>query len=240
MKNSAAEKGFTMMELMIVVALMPMLFFALYSTFTMANVVLQTDDVYSRVNQSAIQIVRNINREVGQTSPNLLPLHLSITVDGNNNNVMRFQVPVDSDGDGDVTNGAANPAVEWGATDQAPGVVQTSLGQTQLTLAPRLGAWIQYTVVVTVVNANLTTRQLVRDVLDSALVLVPGTRQIIASNVAPTTGANVPGFRAARVLNTLTTTLTLRATDTIGQGGAARTLGDTTFTSSTILRNAVN
>ena len=199
------------MELMIVVALMPLLFFSMYYTLTMANVLFHTDDVYSRVNQSAMQIVRSINREVGQTSPNLLPAHLNITADGSGNNVVRFQIPVDWDNDGDIVTAAANPVVEWGAYDHYG---EVSNGQ--------LGCWIRYSV---------TNNQLIRDVLDAGLAPVATKSKVVANNVQT--------FTAARVLNTLTTTLTLRATDTIGQSGGTRNVQQT-FTSSTLLRNAVN
>ena len=206
------QKGFTLLELMFVVLLMPMIFLSMYYVLTMANVIFQMDDVYSRVNQSALQVLRNVNREIGQTSPNLLPSHLNITTDGNNNSIVRFQIPVDWDNDGDVVTSAANPAVEWGAYDQ--------MGQLQ---NGRFGGWIRYLVN----NSN----QLIRDVLDSGLAPVSGTSRVVANNVRT--------FTATQTQNALTTTLNLRATDTVGQGGSSRNVQQV-FTSSTILRNAVN
>lgn len=212
MKTPHKEAGFTLIELMMVVALMPLLFMSMYYVLTMANVIFQTNDVYARVNQSGLQSLRNVNREIGQTSPNLTPNHLNITNDGNNNSIVRFQIPVDWDNDGDVITAAANPAVEWGAYDQAG----------QLTNG-RLGGWIRYSVN----NSN----QLIRDVLDAGLVQVAGTSKVIANNVQ--------AFTAIQAQNAVTTTLNLRATDTIGQRGATRNVQQI-FTSSTILRNAVN
>ncbi len=205
------QKGFTLLELMIVAALMPLLFMAMNYILTLSNVVFQTGDVYSRVNQGGLQILRNVNREIGQTSPNATPSHLSITPDGNGNSVVRFQIPVDWDNDGDVITGASNPAVEWGAYDQAG----------QLTNG-RLVGWVRYSV---------TNNQLVREVLDIGLAPVAGTSKIVANNVQ--------AFNAVQAQNTVTTTLNFRATDVIGQAGRTRNVQQV-FTSNTLLRNAVN
>ncbi len=205
------ERGFTMIELMFVVAIMPALLLALHYVLTMANVIFQTSDVYSRVNHSALQVLRKVNREIGQTSPNVTPSHLSITTDPNGNSILRFQVPVDWDNDGDIVTSAANPAVEWGAYDR--------VGQLQ---SGRIAGWIRYSV---------TNNQLIRDVLDAGLLQVAGTSEVAANNVQT--------FTAALANSTLTTTLNLRSTDRIGQGGATRDFQQT-FTSNTLLRNAVS
>ena len=205
------QKGFTLIELMCVVALMPMLFFSMYSTLTMANVIFQTDDNYSRVNQSALQILRNVNREIGQTSPNLAPSHLSITADLNGNSIVRFQIPVDWDNDGDADTGGLNPQAEWGTYDL--------IGQRQ---SGRLSGWARYTV---------TNNQLIRDVLDGSFNPVSGLSQVIANNVQQ--------FRITQNQNALTMNLTMQGTDNIGQGGRTRNF-QSTLSTNTILRNAVN
>src|SRR3990167_6088309 len=108
---------------------------ALFTTMMMAHAIFRTTDLYSQMNHDTMQVLRSISLEIGQTSPNTTPSHLSITTDGNGDSAVRFQIPVDWDNDGDADTGGLNPAVEWGAYDQA--------GQKQ---NGRLGAWVQYSV----------------------------------------------------------------------------------------------
>ncbi len=205
-----AEKGFTLAELLIVVLLLPVLFLAVFSSMTMANVVFRTNNVYGALNQSAMQTMRYINREIGQSSPNASPSHLNITTSAGNS-VVRFQIPVDWDNDGDVVTAAANPAVEWGAYAEAN---QKTNGL--------LSDWVRYSV------AN---NQLSRDILDSTLTPVAGTSRVVANNVQ--------SFTVTQASSALTMSITLQGSDGVGQSGTSRTL-QTSFSSNTILRNAVS
>ena len=210
---SKSQRGFTLIETVFFVMIFPTLFLAIFAVLDMANVIFQTNDVYSQLNHSAMQTLRSISREVGQTSPNVLPSHLNITPDdGTGNSSIRFQIPVDFDNDGDVVSGTLDPDVEWGAYNDSG---QTSGGT--------LGNWIRYRVVGT---------QLQRDVLSGALASVENTTRILSNNVQ---AFNV----ALGGDDVLTMTITLQGTDNIGQSGQARNL-QTTFTSRTLLRNAVN
>lgn len=204
------QRGFTLLELMVVIAIFPMIMLATYSVLSASHVIFQTNDVYSRLNQSGMQTLRFINREIGQTSPNVTPSHLTITTVGGNS-IVRFQIPVDWDNDGDVVTGTLNPSVEWGAYPDA--------GQVQ---GGNLGGWAQYWAV---------NNQLVRDVLDITLVPNPALRRIVANNVQT--------FTVTQNQRQVTMTMTVVAADTIGQSGMARNL-QTTFTDTTLLRNAVN
>ncbi len=206
-----AQRGFTLVELMVIVFIFPILILSTYFVLTTANVIFQTNDIYSRLNQNAAQVLRTINMEIGQTSPNIAPTHLNIATDGNNNSIVRFQIPVDWDNDGDADTGGLNPQAEWGTYDL--------IGQRQ---GGRLSGWARYTV---------TNNQLIRDVLDSSLSPVGGLSQVIANNVQQ--------FRVSQNQNALTMNLTMQGTDNIGQNGRSRNF-QSTLSTNTILRNAVN
>ncbi len=209
--NRNGERGFTLVELLFTVLLLPLLCLSIYLVLTMANTIFHTNNIYSQLNQSVMQSLRSIDLEIGQTSPNASPSHLSVTTDLNNNSVVTFQIPVDWDNDGDADTGGLNPQVEWGAYDQ--------LGQKQ---SGRLGAWIRYSV---------TGSQLFRVVLNSGQVPIAGLSRIVANSIQQ--------FRVSQNQNVLTMTLTLQATDAIGQAGRSRTIHGP-LSSNTILRNAVN
>ncbi len=204
------EKGHTLSELMVVVALLPILTMSIYSSLTMANVIFRTNNTYGAMNQSAMQTLRYISREMGQSSPNSSPNHFTISANGTNNTV-RFQIPVDWDNDGDVITSANNPAVEWGIYDEAN---QKTNG--------RLNGWARY---------SLSNNQLIREVLDSSLSPVSGLSRVVANNVQ--------AFTVSKSSNNVTMSITLQATDGVGQAGQTRTL-QTSFNSRTMLRNAVN
>jgi len=200
-----------MIEMLFVSFILPIIFLCVYSVLNLAYVVFNTNGVFSQLSHSEMQMLRHFNREIGQTSPNLSPSHLAIVLDAGGNNVVTFQIPVDWDNDGDVVTSSAAPQVEWGAYDYAG---QTSSG--------RLGAWVRYSVV---------NNQLIRQVLDNTLTLIPGLQRVVANNVQ--------SFLVTQNQRTITAGVTLRGTDVIGQAGDARNI-QAAFNSSTILRNAVN
>jgi len=217
------EKGFTLVEVLVATFLFPVLFLSVYSLLNMANVISTTNDVFARLNQSAVQTLRNISREIAQTSSVAIPNRLVITTDGVNNSVVRFQIPVDWDADGDVIGVGANNPVEWGVYDEAG---QANTGGLQR--ADILGRWARYSVL---------NGQLVRDVLDGALNPIAGSTQVIANNVSPANGSFVV---TPPVNNTIRTTLVLRGTDSVGQGGSARIFADVPYANDTVLRTTAN
>jgi Tfp pilus assembly protein PilE len=206
------QKGFTLVELMVIIVLLPLLFFATFSSLSMANVVFQTNNVYANLNQSAIQTLRYLSREIGQTSPNTSPNHLTISTTNGNSDV-RFQIPVDHDGDGDAVTSSMNPAVEWGVYDIANNKTSGNA---------RLNGWARYYV---------QSNQLIREVLTNGLASVGGTSTVIANNVQ--------AFTVSKSTNTLTMAITLQSTESSSHGGAARTI-QTSMSSRTLLRNAVS
>ena len=215
-KNHASQsvQGFTLVELMISMFVSTLVLFSVFFILTMANTIFRSNDIYSRLNQDAMQTLRSISREVGQTSPNNAPSHLNITTDGNGNSIIRFQIPVDWDNDGDADTGGLNPQAEWGIYDQ---VVQTTGG--------RLNGWARYTV---------TNNQLMREVLDNSLAVIGGTTTKVIAH-------NIQSFTVVKVSSSLAMNLTLRASDVISQkSGSSQRQFQATFTTTTLLRNAVS
>ena len=154
------HSGFTLVEVLFAIVIIPILFLSIYGVLHSANIVFQTNNVFSRLNQNAMQSLRYISREIGQTSPNVSPSHLTIVPDGANS-MVTFQIPVDRDNDGDVVDNQDN--VEWGAYREA-GQVQNGL----------LGSWTRYRVVGT---------QLRRQVLNGALAPMAGLDRVVANDV---------------------------------------------------------
>lgn len=220
MKITARQKGFTLVEALVAAAIIPLVFFAVFAVFHSSQVVFQTNGTFARLNQDSMQILRHISREIGQSSPNLLPSRFTLTTDGNNNSVLTFQIPVDCDNDGDVVDEdgqSCNPdadtriETEWGAYDDVNAGVNG-----------RLNAWARYSVV---------NNQLIREVLDPNQNAIAASRRVIANDVQT--------FTAARSQETVTVTLTLRTTDRVGQNGGTRDF-NSTFTHNTILRTTVS
>ena len=213
MKNN--QRGFTLVETMFMVVIFPMIMMAVYSVLSSANTIMSTNNVYSRLNTDAMQTLRYVAREIGQTSPNALPSHLVIGVSAGQSSV-RFQIPVDWDNDGDVVNGSLNPTVEWGSYSDVRD--DTSVAGDAI-----LNGWIRYSV------AN---NQLTREVLDAGQVTVAGSSKVVANNVQT--------FTAVQNGSLLTLTVTLQAADRLEQQGNNQRFFTTTFTTQTTLRNAVN
>ena len=209
---TADEKGFTLVEMLFVVLLFPIVFLGIFSMLNIATDTFYTGDIYHRLNQSSMQTLRYIGREISQTSPLTSPSHLNISTDANGDSTVRFQIPVDWDNDSDVVTSDLSPDYEWGAYDQAG--AKTS---------GRLNGWIQYIVV----NDATYGKQLHRRILDASYTQISGLDQVVSSNVNT--------FVVSQSTNSVTMTLSLIGTDSVGE----RTL-NSTFTSRTMLRNAVD
>ncbi len=212
LKRLKEEKGFTLLELTLAAALLTIVLLSVFSVTVMSQQIFTDNGTYAQLTTGSMETLRHISREIGQTSPNVSPSHLTITAGAGGNSTVCFQIPVDWDNDGDAVTASMNPAVEWGAYDW---VGQTTNG--------RLNGWTCYSV--------NNAQQLVRDVRDSALVPVGGLSRIVTNNVQ--------NFVVSRNTDNLQMTLTLQATDRVGKNGVAR-VKNSTFTSTTILRNAVN
>lgn len=211
------KKGLTLIEVLIVSSVFSILFLTMYSLLDLANILFRTNDVHAQLDQNALQTLRSIAREIGQTSPNTTPNHLTITQDANSNSVITFQIPVDWDNDGDVTSSGVSNSIEWGSV--------SNVGQTQ---GGTLNGWIRY---------SISGTQLMRELLDSSLNTVSGTSQVAANNVNASSGFTSTRYGTNNSI--LRLTLTLSGTDQAGQSGAARTFQNT-FINETVLRNAVD
>lgn len=207
------EKGFTLLELLVAGALFTVVMLSVFSVAVMSQQIFTDNGTYARLTQGGMEMLRHIEREIGQSSPNTSPARITITADADGNSEVCFQIPVDWDNDGDVVTSDMNPDVEWGAYDW---VGQTDNG--------RLNGWTCYSV-------DTDEGQLIRDVRDSSMNAIDGLTRIVASNVQ--------SFQASRDTDRLTMSMTVEATDEIGKDGTPR-VHEMTFTSTTILRNAVS
>lgn len=208
MKGKRGSRGFTLIETVMAISIFLIIMVSTYSVMVMASTIFNTNSVYSQLNQHAMQTLRYLGREIGQTSPNQQPDHLDIGQDGNGNSVVRFQIPVDWDNDGDAVTDNLNPQNEWGA--------YLNTGESQNGM---LNGWIQYLVV---------NNQLTRRVLNNMLAPVQNSDQVVAGDVQQ--------FTVVQNVNVLTMTLTVQRQEA---SSASRNL-QSTFTTRTVLRNAVN
>ncbi len=205
------KAGYTIAEVLISTFLFSTFATSIYSLLTLSQIVNQTHDVQTRLSYGGLQTLRTINRELSQTS--YTTDRLVITTDGNGNNVVRLQIPVDYDDDGDVTSSSLSKSIEWGAYDKLGNTAKGSGANPS-------GRWARYSV---------TNNQLQREVLDSMLSVVSGSSTVICNDVQT--------FTATQNGTSLTVSLTLQVSDLVGQSGKSRALSST-FSYQTTLRNA--
>ena len=72
------QRGFTLTEMMMVVLLFPILFLTLFSTLTAAQSLFRAQNVQSGLNQGAMQMLRYVAREVGESNPSSSANRVSI------------------------------------------------------------------------------------------------------------------------------------------------------------------
>jgi type II secretory pathway pseudopilin PulG len=217
------QRGFTLMDLVIVIGILPLLFAALFSITQAAGNSLRTQNVVQVLNHDGMQMLRSITRELSQSNPIATDGQLAIT-DGSPYDSVRFRVPVDWDGDGDVT-GSAEDVFEWGATascNTTPGVAPCAVAPTNW--AKWQNYWVQYRVVGTT---------LYREVLDTTLALVSGYQFTIAKNVN--------SFAVTQSGNLITVTVSFTEQDQVGERGQARSFSQSyVLTTQTMMRNVVD
>ena len=207
------SKGMTVVELLVAAFLFSIFSLTLFAVFNLSNIIIRTNDVHTRLTFDGMQVLRSVDREIRQTS--YTTDRLVITTDGNSNSVVRFQVPVDYDDDGDVVSSSLTKSVEWGAYDNAQDTTKGTYGNNPL------NRWTRYSV---------TNGQLIRDVLDATLTAVSSLSRVMANDVQ--------SFTVTQASTTiLTITINFSAQDKAGQSGSARTI-QSSFTNKTILRNA--
>lgn len=224
------HNGFTMVEMVFVAALLPLLVVSVMGMLQASNQIFRINDVYTVQNEAIMQgLLRSMSREIEQTSSLMSPSHLNISNAGPEGSaVLRFQIPVDWDGDGDAlcmkinagdlacsnSTNAAYPMVEWGAYDE---IGQTSNG--------RFNGWVRYQLVDS--NSTTTGLQLVRDVLDSGLGQIDGSVKILASNIQ--------AFTAVQTSKNITVSLTSQKQEPM----TGRTY-TASFSQNLFLRNSVS
>lgn len=211
-KKSTGEnkRGFTLAEVVIASVFLSLLSFAVFASISSANTILQMQTLNAGINQGGMQLIRSISREIAESSPVADNSHLVLSTDAALNSIVRFQVPVDWDGDNDVVQNALNPAVEWGAYRFVREPQQQSW----------LNGWVRYRVV---------NNQLLREILQTANGAILTTDIIVPRDVL--------AFQVTLNSNRVTIILTIRKSDTIGQKGSQIRTYQTTFDQDVFLRN---
>jgi type II secretory pathway component PulJ len=204
--------GFTLAEAVMAASFFSLLFFALFAVIMSANNIFRMQALNASANQSGMQLIRSIAREIAESSPAADQSHFVLSPpDADNNSRVQFQVPVDWDNDGDVVQGTLTQTVEWGAYRFVREPQQQSW----------LDGWVQYRVL---------NNQLLREVLQSLNGAVLATDIIVAGDVT--------AFQMTRVsANRYRVALTIQKTDTIGQKGATARTYETIFGGNVLLRN---
>ena len=121
-------RGFTLVEVIIASAFFSLLSLALFATLSSASNIMQMQTLNAGINQGGMQLIRSIGREIAESSPVADQSHLIVTTDASANSVVTFQVPIDSEKDGNLVknlDAAGNPlpaaailnqTVEWAPT----------------------------------------------------------------------------------------------------------------------------
>lgn len=206
-----SEKGFTLVETLFVAILLPIMFLSLYGVIDMANTIFQTNTVFAQFNQNAMQSLRSIGRELGETSALTGTTRLDITTDEEGNSIVDFQIPVDWDNDGDVYSGTLTPITEWGAYHNP-----NDIGNAELE------GWTRYFV---------TEGQLVREVFNEDMEAIEGTARVVSNNVE--------SFQVTKNGDRVTMQIEMRISDDIGRKGQAQSY-TWNFSNETFLRNSVS
>ncbi len=215
-------EGFTLVETMVAIGFFSLLSLAIFSTITSANAILRMQTLNAGINQGGMQLLRSLAREIAESSPVADQSHLSVTSDPNPNpdyppySNVRFQVPIDLDGDGDLVD-TADPTealtqlVKWGAYR----FVRTPQAQSWL------NGWVRYRVV---------NGQLLREILESSNGAILATDIIVLEDALEFNITQVSTNRYGIVL-------TIGKQDTIGQKGPTARTYQTTFDGDVMLRN---
>jgi type II secretory pathway component PulJ len=206
------NRGFSLAEAAVAVAFFSLLGLCVFAAIMSANNIFRTQALNADANQSGMQLIRSIAREIAESSPLTDQSHFILSPpDADNNNSVQFQVPVDWDNDGDVVTSSLTQTTEWGAYR----VVREPQEQSWL------NGWVQY---------RVENNQLLREILESSNGAVLATDIIIADDVT--------GFQITQVsTRRYGISLTVEKQDTIGQKGATPRTYETTFGGDVLLRN---
>lgn len=207
------QKGFTLVELMFVGFLLPLVGMAIFLLLDSSLDIFHYNNVYSKLNEGAMQTFRSLSRELGQTSSLSSPSHITISNTGvSGTSIVTFQIPVDWDSDGDVITASANPSVEWGA--------YTEVGQTT---SGNLNYAIRYRIIANAQGIN----ELWREVMNAF-----SGGQVVSSKVLV---SDIQTFTVSKNSNQATITLTLQATEPI-----STRVFSASFNHNVMLRNDVS
>lgn len=204
------HRGITLTETIMASSLFSFLFLALFTTLSSSGNLLRMQVLHSSINQSGMQLLRSIHREIAESSPVADESHLTLTRDANNNSIVTFQVPVDWDNDGDVVQDNLTQVVEWGAYRFVREPQQQSW----------LNGWVRYRVL---------NEQLLREILTS-----PTGVPVITDVLVP---ADVQAFQVTLSGRRVSVLLTVNRTDTVLERGTNARTYQTTFNGNVFVRN---
>ncbi len=222
-KNIRNQNGFSLIDLIMTIGILPILFAVLMATTQAAGNTMRAQVSVAALNQGGQQMLRSIARELSQSDPIDGDGQFVIT-DGSPYDSVRFRVPVDHDDDGDVV-GATEDAFEWGASapcNTTPGVSPCEAPHSGWALWQNY--WVRY---------QVTGTTLYRQVLDASFNLVSGYSQPVAKNLT--------AFSVSKNSNLVTVSATFQETDSVGQFGQSRSYSQTyTLTTESIMRNIMD
>lgn len=109
-KTAGFITGFTLVEVMIVLAIFSIVGGAIFATLAIGRTSWQSGNVQVEVQQESR---RGINRMVKELRQSGSATIVGVPADGEYHNSIAFQMPEDIDGDGDVVD--ANGNIEWGS-----------------------------------------------------------------------------------------------------------------------------
>lgn len=102
--------GFTLVEIMIVFAIFSIIGAAIFATLTMGRKSWHTGDVQVEMQQEVRKAMNSMVKELRQSGPAVI---VGVPADGAPYSAITFQIPEDTDNDGDVIDGSGN--IEWGS-----------------------------------------------------------------------------------------------------------------------------
>lgn len=136
-RDQPKQRGLTLPEILMVSVLIALLAFALFSLLSAVTNLARVQALRAESDHGGVQIFRTLAREIAESSPREDGGHLILETDAAGNSVVRFQVPVVWDLNGDA---------KWGA--------YRTIRETRQ--QPWLNGWVRYRIV---------GQQLIREVL---------------------------------------------------------------------------
>jgi len=102
------RKGLTLLEVMVTILIFSLIITPIFSVLTQGRISFYTGNTRLEVQQEIRKAIMWMNKELRQSSSSKI---LNVLPDGNYYNTITFEIPQDSDGDGDVIDSFGS--IEW-------------------------------------------------------------------------------------------------------------------------------